>query len=232
MRSLSIKKIGLIIFVCVLLLSLANCSDIRLLTNWEVEERLSRRYGQEFTVIASKSVSNADALGLWWAKVFVVSPKDDPEVQFFAFNAVAGESNNSVPGISNSLQDTYSLDIFRNAFEARAANAEVKYTFGFSYPIKSTCDFYSFLAVYIDPVSSENLETVCTVLSDAYADTLEKVPEIPWRMSVKFTYREPEWPEDQSYLVVIGSYEVEHLDISAEGIEEYILDEVDCELSS
>ena len=30
----------------------------------------------------------------------------------------------------------------------------------------------------MDPVSSENLKTVCTVLSDAYADTLEKVPEI------------------------------------------------------
>ena len=231
MRNFSIKKIGLIILACVLLLSLANCSDIRLMTDREVEERLSRRYDQEFTVVSSMSVSNADALGLWWAKVFVVSPKDDPEVQFFAFNAVDIAGNNSVPGISNSLKDTYSLDIFRNAFEARAASTEVEYAFDFSYPIRSTCDFYSFLAVYIDPVSSENLETVCTVLSDAYADTLEKVPEIPWQMSVKFTYREPEWPEDQSYLVVIGSYEVEHLDISAEGIEEYILNEADRKLS-
>ena len=118
------KKIGLIILACVLLLSLANWGDIRLLTNREVEERLSRHYGQEFTVVSSMSVSNADALGLWWAKVFVVSPKNDPEVQFFAFNAVDGEVNNSVPGISNSLRDTYSLDIFRNAFEARAASTE------------------------------------------------------------------------------------------------------------
>lgn len=125
MRSLSIKKTGLIIFACVLLLTLANCGDIRLLTNREVEERLSRRYGQEFTVVSSMNVSNADALGLWWAKAFVVSPKDDPEVQFFAFNAVDMVSNNSVPGISNSLKDTYSLDIFRNAFEARAASTEV-----------------------------------------------------------------------------------------------------------
>ena len=57
----------------VLLLSLTNCGDIRLLTNREMEERLSRYCGQEFTVISSKSVSNADALELWWAKVFVVS---------------------------------------------------------------------------------------------------------------------------------------------------------------
>ena len=158
MQSLSIKKIGLIILACVLLLSLANCGDIRLLTNREVEERLSRHYGREFTVVSSMSVSNADALGLWWAKAFVVSPKDDP-------------------------------------------------------------------------VSSENLETVCTVLSGAYSDTLEKVPEILWQMSVKPTYRESAWPEDQSCLVVIGGYQVEHIDISAEGIEEYILNEVDRKLS-
>ena len=211
-------------FVCVMALLLTSC-DLLLLSNREVEERLSRRYGQEFTVISSKSVSNADALGLWWAKAFVVSPKDDPEVQFFAFNAVDIEGHNSVPGISNSLQDTYSLDIFRSAFEARAASAEVEYTFDYSYPIKSTCDFYSFLAVYIDPVSPENLKTVCTVLSGAYADTLEKVPEIPWQMSVKLTYRESAWPEDRSCLILIGSYEVEHIDISAEGIEEYVLSE-------
>ena len=72
MRSLSIKKIGLTILAGVLLLSLTNCGDIRLLTNREVEERLSRRYGQEFIVVSSMSVSNADALGLWLAKVFVV----------------------------------------------------------------------------------------------------------------------------------------------------------------
>ena len=64
MRSLSIKKVGLIILAFVLLLSLTNCGDIRLLTNREVEKRLSRRYGQEFTVVSSMSVSNADALGL------------------------------------------------------------------------------------------------------------------------------------------------------------------------
>ena len=51
-------------------------------------------------------------------------------------------------------------------------------------------------------------------------------------MSVKLTYRESSWPEEQSCLVVIGSYEVEHLDINAEGIEEYVLNEVDRELSS
>ena len=92
MRSLSIKKIGLIILACVLLLSLKNC-DFRLMTKWEVEENLKKRYGQEFTVLSSASVTE-DYYddNVWRVRLYVVSPKDDPEMQFFAFNTVEGEN--------------------------------------------------------------------------------------------------------------------------------------------
>ena len=80
--------------------------------------------------------------------------------------------------------------------------------------------------VNIGPVSSENLETVCRVLSQAYADTFEKVKDIPSGVSIMLTYREPAWPEEQSCFVRIGFYELStKIDTSAEAIQEYILNE-------
>ena len=80
----------------------------------------------------------------------------------------------------------------------------------------------------IEPVSSENLETVCTVLSQAYTDTFERVKDIPYGVSIMLTYREPVWPEDRSCFIRIGFYELSaELDTSAEAIEAYILDEVE-----
>ena len=179
MRSLSIKKIGLIILACVLLLSLTNCGDMRLLTNREVEENLKKRYGQEFTVLSSASVTE-DYYddNVWRVRLYVVSPKDDPEMQFFVFNTVEGE-NFGVPGFRNGLQDTYDLDIFCKAFEMRAMDTKVEYSFNYFYPIKSSSVYYSHLYVNIEPVSSENLKTVCTVLSQAYTDTFEEIQGIP-----------------------------------------------------
>ncbi len=88
-----------------------------------------------------------------------MSPKDDPEMQFFAFNTVESESF-GVPGFANGLKDTYELDIFREAFETRADDADVDYSFDYVYPIKSSSVYYSDLNVDIEPVSPENLDTV------------------------------------------------------------------------
>ena len=84
-----------------------------------------------------------------------------------------------VPGFRNGLQNTYSLGIFGKAFETRAADTDVEYSFGYFYPVKSSSVYYSDLYVNIEPVCSGNLETVCMVLSQAYADTFEKAQVMP-----------------------------------------------------
>ena len=227
MRKLPIKKIGLAVLACLMLLLLKNC-DFRLLSNREVEESLERRYGQEFQVRSSHSVTDDYYDGdVWQVRLYVVSPKDEPETQFFVFNTVEGESF-GVPGFRNGLRDTYALDIFGKAFETRAAGTDVPYSFSYSYPLKHSSVYYSDLYVNIEPVSSENLETVCAVLSQAYADTFERVKDIPYGVSIMLTYREPTWPEDRSCFIRIGFYELStKLDTSAEAIEAYILDEVE-----
>ena len=210
--------------ICGLALLITSC-DFRLMSKREVEEYLERQYGQEFTVLLSESVTDDYYDDVWRARAYTVSPKDNLETQFFVFNTVEGESF-SVPGFRNGLQDTYSLDIFGKAFETRAADTDVEYSFDYFYPVKSSSVYYSDLYVNIEPVSSENLETVCTVLSLAYADTFEEVKEIPYGVSVMLTYRESAWPEDQSCLIKIDSLYLSGLDTNAETIEEYILNEV------
>ena len=108
----------------------------------------------------------------------------------------------------------------------------MEYSFSYFYPLKRSSVYYSDLYVNIEPVSSENLEAVSAVLSQAYADTFEIVKDIPYGVSIMLTYREPAWPEDRSCLVRIGSYELSaKIDTSAEAIEEYILNEVNRALS-
>ena len=162
---------------------------------------------------------------VWRVMAYTVSPKDDPETQFFVFNTVEGESF-GVPGFRNGLHDTYSLDVFGKAFETRAADTDMEYSFDYFYPIKSSLVYYSDLCVNIEPVSSENLETVCTVLSQAYADTSEVVKNIPYGVTVMLTYREPTWPENQPCLIRIDSFYLSGFDTNTETIEKYILDEV------
>ena len=211
--------------ICALALLLTSC-DFRLKSEREVEKYLEKQYGQEFTVLSSESVTddyyNDD---VWRVMAYTVSPKDDPETQFFVFNTVEGESF-GVPGFRNGLQDTYSLDVFGKAFETRAADTDMEYSFDYFYPIKSSLVYYSDLYVNIEPVSSENLETVCTVLSQAYADTSEVVNNIPYGVTVMLTYREPTWLENQSCLIRIDSLYLSSLDTNTETIEKYILDEV------
>lgn len=209
----------------ILTLLLASCG-FRLMSKREVEEYLEKQYGQEFTVISSESVTDdyyED--GVWKARAYTVSPKDDPQTQFFVFNTVEGESF-GVPGFANRLSDTYSLDIFGRAFVTQAADTDVEYSFDYFYPVKSSSVYYSDLYVNIEPVSSGNLETVCMVLSQAYADTYEKLQVMPSGVSVMLTYREPEWPEGQPCLIRIDSFYLSGFDTNTETIEKYILDEV------
>ena len=220
-------KIGICFasLICALVLLLTSC-DFRLKSEREVEKYLEKQYGQEFTVLSSESVTddyyNDD---VWRVMAYTVSPKDDLETQFFVFNTVEGESF-GVPGFRNGLQDTYSLDVFGKAFETRAADTDMEYSFDYFYPIKSSLVYYSDLCVNIEPVSSENLETVCTVLSQAYADTSEVVKNIPYGVIIVLTYREPTWPENQSCLIRIDSFCLSGFDTNTETIEKYILDEV------
>lgn len=230
MRRSSVKKAGLLLLACLLLLFLAN-RDFRLMSKRKVEKYLEKRYGQEFTVLSSESVTDDYYDDVWRARAYTVSPKDDPETHFFVFNIVEGESF-GVPGIRNGLSDTYSLDIFGKAFATRAADTDLEYSFDYFYPVKSSLTYYSDLYVNIGPVSSENLETVCAILSQAYADTFEIVKDVPYGVSIMLTYKEPSWPEDRSCFIRIGSYELStKIDTSAEAIKEYILNEADRELS-
>ena len=92
------------------------------------------------------------------------------------------------------------------------------------------------LNVSIESVTPENLNAVCTLLSQAYADTFETIQDIPSWVTIKLIYREPTWPEDESISVMIDKYnfywneetqkrELRELDTDAEAIREYILSE-------
>ena len=118
--------------ICALALLLTSC-DFRLMSKQEVEEYLERQYGQEFIVLSSESVTDDYYDDVWRVRVYTVSPKDGPETQFFVFNTVEGERF-GVLGFSNRLSDTYSLDIFSKAFETRAADTDMEYSFDYFYP--------------------------------------------------------------------------------------------------
>ena len=211
--------------ICALVLLLTSCG-FHLMSKREVEEYLEKQYGQKFMVISSESVTDDYYEDdVWRVRAYTVSPKDDLQTQFFVFNTVEGESF-GVPGLANRLSDTYSLDIFGKAFETRAADTDVEYFFDYFYPVKSSSVYYSDLYVNIEPVSSGNLETVCMVLSQAYADTFEKAQVMPSGVSVMLTYKEPAWLEDQSCLIRIDSFYLSGFDTNTETIEKYILDEV------
>lgn len=211
--------------ICTLALLLTS-RGFRLMSKRKVEEYLEEQYGRKFTVLSSETVTDDYYEDdVWRVMVYIVSPKDDPKTQFFVFNTVERESF-GVPGFANRLSDTYSLDIFGKAFEAQAADTDVEYSFDYFYPVKSSPVYYSDLYVNIESVSSENLETVCMVLSQAYADTFEIVKDIPYDVTVMLTYREPAWPEDQSCLIRIDSFYLSGFDTNTETIEKYILDEV------
>ena len=120
--------------MCALVLLLASC-DFRLMSQREVEEYLEKRYGQEFTVLSSESVTeDYYDNDVWKVRVYTVSPRDDLETHFFVFNTVEGE-NFGVPGFVNRLSDTYSLDFFGWEFELCAVDSDVEYYFNYFDPV-------------------------------------------------------------------------------------------------
>lgn len=123
--------------ICTLMLLLTSCG-FHLMSKREVEEYLEKQYGQKFTVNSSESATDDYYEDdVWRVRAYTVSPKDDLQTQF---------------------------DIFGKAFETRAADTDVEYSFDYFYPVKSSSVYYSDLYVNIEPVSSGNLETVCMVL--------------------------------------------------------------------
>ena len=69
-----IKRLSIICFAFILIAGLVSC-DFRLMSKWEVETQLEQRYGQEFTVLSSASVTD-DYYDddVWRVKAYVVAP--------------------------------------------------------------------------------------------------------------------------------------------------------------
>lgn len=234
-----ITRICFTSLICALMLPLTSC-DFRLMSKREVEEYLEKQYGQEFTVLSSESVTDDYDDNVWRARVYIVSPKDNPDTCFYAFNVVEGESF-GIFGFRNYLQDTYAGDIIGTVFVEHAANTELEYELDYTYPVKTSSEYHSDLRIKIAPVFPEDLTEVCELLSRTFADTLEKLPEAQDKYTstrVQIQYREPDWPDEEFCLIWIepfavyewnemtSCYEKGAMDTDAEAIRAYILDEV------
>lgn len=234
------KKLCLTLLVCSLMLGLSAC-DFRLMSKREVEDQLEEWYGQEFTVLSSRSITDDYYMDdIWRAKMHIVSPKEDPDTCFYAFNVVEGE-NFGVPGFWNWLSDTYAADIIGAAFEKQAADTGLEYELDYTYPVKSSSEYHSHLWITIDPIFPKDLTEVCELLSRTFADALEKIPGAEGRRTeagIKIRYRELDWPEEESCLIWIEpfsqlywneetkTHEWISIGADAEVIREYIMNEV------
>lgn len=233
-------RICLAVLVCVLAV-LFYFSDFRLMSKREVEKYLEEQYGQEFAVFSSESVTDG-----WYddkaerVRAYIVSPKDDPDTCFYAYNMVEGESF-GIWGFRNSLIDTYVSDIMGEVFLEQAADTELEYELHYTYPVKSSSQYHSCLWITFDPVFPEDLTAVCELLSRTFTDTLERVPgaqgHYTWA-EIRIFYREPGWTDEEYCLIRIetfaryerneetGLMELIPFDTAADAIREYILDEV------
>lgn len=232
---MSIKKIGLLLLTSILIISLTAC-DFHIKSQREVEKYLEERYGQEFTVLSSASVTDDYDSDVWRAKVYTVSPKDDPDTCFYVFNIVEGESF-GVPGFRNLMKDTYTSDTIGAIFEELAEGTNLEYELNYTSPVKSSTEYHSGLRITIDPVSPENLTEVCELLSQTFTDTLVKIPGAETLMITTITiiihYREQDWPEEDFCSIWISPFSEYHqdqgwvpIDTDADAIREYILSEV------
>ncbi len=225
--------------VCVLALLLTSC-DFRLMSKQEVEKYLEKRYGREFTVLSSESVTDSYCDDdVWRVKAYTVAPKDDTGACFCVFNIVEGESF-GILGFRNSLCDTYAGDVMGEAFVEQAANTELEYALNYTYPVRASSKYHSSLQITIDPVFPEDLTEVCELLSRTFTDTLNRIPGAKDRdtsASIQIRYREPDWPDEKFCSIWIepfsryewnekaGRNESVPFDISADAIRESILDE-------
>ena len=226
--------------VCALALLLTSC-DFHIMSKREVEEYLEKRYGKEFTVLSSESVTDDYYDNdVWRVKAYIVSPKDDPDTCFYAYNIVEGESF-GVPGFRNSLHDTYIGDIIGAAFLEQAADTELEYKLDYTYPVKSSSEYHSYLWISFDPVFPEDLTEICELLSRTFADTLEKIPGAQDERAstrIRIWYREHDWPDEKYCFIWIEPFaqyewnketkksEWISIDLDADAIREYILDKV------
>lgn len=225
--------------ICALALLLTSC-DFHIMSKREVEKYLEEQYNREFMVLSSESVTD-DYFDddVWRVKAYTVSPKDDPDTCFYAYNIVEGESF-GVPGFRNSLHDTYAGDIMGAAFAEHAEDTELEYELDYTYPVKSSSEYHSYLWITFDPVFPEDLTEICELLSQTFSDTLEKVPEAKEQhvsTNIRIRYREHDWPDEKYCLIWIrpfaqyewneetGKSELIPFDTDADAIREYILDE-------
>ena len=226
--------------VCVPVLLPTSC-DFHIMSKREVEEYLEKRYDKEFTVLSSESVTD-DYYDddVWRVKAYIVSPKDDPDTCFYAYNIVEGESF-GVPGFRNSLHDTYIGDIIGAAFLEQAADTELEYKLDYTYPVKSSSEYHSYLWISFDPVFPEDLTEICELLSRTFADTLEKISGAQDERAstrIRIWYREHDWSDEKYCFIWIEPFaqyewnketrksEWISFDSDADAIREYILDEV------
>lgn len=233
-------RIGFAVLVCAVAVLLNSC-DFRLMSNREVEKYLEEQYGQKFTVLSSESVTDD-----WYrdhvmrARAYTVSPKNDPDTSFCAFNLVEGESF-GIWGVRNSLIDTYASDIIGAVFLEQAADTELEYELHYTYPVMSSSRYHSRLWITFDPVFPEDLTEVCELLSQTFTDTLERAPGAQGHdtlAEIRIFYREPNWPDEEYCLIRIetfaryerneetGLLELIPFDADADAIRDYILDEV------
>lgn len=233
-------RICFVSLICTLAVLLTSC-DFRLMSKREVKEYLERQYGKEFTVLSSESVTD-DYYDddVWRVRAYIVSLKDNPDTCFYAFNVVEGESF-GIFGFRNWLIDTYASDIIGTAFLEQAADTELEYELYYTYPVKLSSEYHSYLWIKFVPVFPEDLTEVCELLSRTFTDTLEKVPEAQDKNTltrIQIQYREPDWPDENFCLIWIepfalyewneatSLYERGAMDTDAEAIREFILDEV------
>ena len=67
--------------------------DARFISNRDLLANLERRYGQEFTLLSTHSLKEAERVDdVWRVKVFELAPTAAPEQRFWAFNIITGES--------------------------------------------------------------------------------------------------------------------------------------------
>lgn len=184
--------------------------DARFISNRELLANLEQRYGQEFVLLSSRSLKEAErADDVWRVKVFELAPADAPEQQFWAFNIVTGESG-GLFGASNGLLDTYDVQIMIAAFEERAAQAGLAYDLTYrSYPCLESTEFYSEIYVNIELTDWDRLPEACELIAASAADTLAQLPagyDYSIGVSFVFNYWEPEWPADKFYPLRVAPF--------------------------
>lgn len=176
------------------MLVLTSCGLLQpLMSNKEMEKRLQELYGEEFVVASSKSFPTNDAFR---AKVYVVSPKDEPDFTFYAFNFIVGETG-GVPGVKRSLTETYAEKKIQTKFDEYAAAEGLEYTSEYFTRLgnkkvvsESSSDYYTNI-LNTFTVTPETLDDFSHKLSTILNKIIEEEPfleNMSTRCGMKFFY--------------------------------------------